>query len=189
MSYVGLVFRLRGDSHTSTGVVRLDALVSESTRLESQVTRHYVEDGAPVNDHISPESEELQISGVITGANVTLFGGPAGRTKMIAAKEALREIHTRQLPVSVVTGMDVYKPYAMKSCRISREDALEQYNVELDFVKIRTATAEKDELPVEKVADRVKGMAGPTRKPVKGKQRKLTEEEESELREKLYKRG
>jgi len=162
MSFVALVFG-KGFAQTTIGAITLDALLSETTELSSTATEYAVEDGPPVTDHIVQESEVLQLSGTISAADLTLFGA-GGRSKLIAAKDALRRIHAERLPITVTTGIDVYVDMAMESCTISRTNTGgEAFEVSCSLKKIRKVVLRTAEIPPEKVAPRAKGKAGQTK--------------------------
>lgn len=164
MSFLSLVFGL-GGAQTSIGALQLDALLTESTELNSNITEYAVEDGPPVTDHITQSAERLALSGVVTGAGVLMFGA-GGRSKMMAAKEALRLIHEQRLPLTIVTGMDVYENFGMSNARIGRSNQGDKLTIECEFQKIRKATVKQADIPPEKVAGAkgrgAKGKAGQT---------------------------
>ncbi|CUJ29297.1 phage baseplate protein [Achromobacter ruhlandii] len=173
MSFVSLVFGWNGGS--SIGVVPLDALLSESTSLESQATSYPVEDGPPVTDHVVQESERLQLDGWVTAAEVSLLGGRlagraggggagAGRSKLISAKAALRQIHADRLPITVTTGLDVYTDFVMERCEIGRAaDGGERFSITAEFKKIRKVTLRQADIPPAKTSGSATGKAGATK--------------------------
>jgi hypothetical protein len=159
VSYVALVFDLAGPS-TSIGALVLDALLVEDTELLAQVTRYAVEDGPPVTDHITQDVERLSISGVVSAA--TIMGGGAGRSRLIAAKDALRLINADRLPVTITTGSDIYTSFGMTSVKIGRSGSLERITIDAEFQKIRKATMRVTAIPPERVSGDAKGKAGAT---------------------------
>lgn len=164
MSFVSLVFSA-GVAKTSIGAITLDALIDESTELNSQATHHAVEEGAPISDHVRLESERLSISGWVTAADTALFGA-SGRSKLITAKDALRALHRERTAITVVTGLDTYPDMVMESCKISRDGKGDFFQVACDFRQIRKATLRTTEIPPDKVspqAGRAKGKAAPTK--------------------------
>lgn len=163
MSIVNLLFSALVGKRTTIGVLELDALLTESTSLSSQITEYPVEDGTVISDHIMQESERLSLSGVITGAG-TLFNIGLGKYKLIAAKETLRELHAKRELVTIVTGLDVYTDFAIESIEIERnnEDG-ERLNISAEFRKINKVTLRTEEMPPEKANDAIKGKAGQTK--------------------------
>ena len=163
MSIVNLLYSALVGKRTTIGVLELDALLTESTSLNSQITEYPVEDGTVISDHITKESERLSLSGVITGAG-TLFNIGLGKYKMIAAKETLRELHAKRELVTIVTGLDVYTDFAIESLEIERNsDDGERLNISAEFRKIQKVTLRKEEMPPEKADNSVKGKAGQTK--------------------------
>lgn len=174
MSFVSLVFGWGGGS--SIGVIPLDALISETTELESQATSYAVEDGPPVTDHIVQDSERLALDGWVTAAEATLLGGlgrgpaggptslGAGRQKLISAKAALRTIHADRLPITITTGLDVYVDFAMTRCSIGRNsDGGDKFAITAEFRKIRKVTLRQADIPPEKTSGSAAGKAGSTK--------------------------
>lgn len=165
MSLVSLLFQ-PGTAQTSIGAISLDALTEESTTLASQVTSYAVEDGAPITDHVSLESEQLSLSGWVTGASA--FGGGPGR--MIEAKQALRDLHAQRQAVTVVTGLDTYTDMVMESCTLSRDNSAQFFQVDCQFRRIRKVALRTADIPPDKVAANDRGgktaqKAGRTKAP------------------------
>lgn len=163
MSLINLLYSYLVGKRTVIGVLELDALLTESTSLRSQITEYPIEDGSVISDHITQESEALSIEGVITGAG-TLFNIAAGKAKLIAAKEALRELHKKRELITVVTGVDVYEDFAIESCEINRTaDGGEKLDVSLTLKKIKKVTLRTADIPPEKTSGSTTGKAGGTK--------------------------
>lgn len=161
MSFISLIFGL-GGTQTTIGALTLDALLNEETELQGIVTRYAVEDGGePVTDHIVRDVERLSLSGVVTSAGVTFFGA-GGRSKLIAAKEALRLIHEERIPITITTGLDVYEDMGMLNARIGRSGPTEKITLDCEFQKVRKVTTRTADIPPAKVAPKAKGKAGAT---------------------------
>ena len=166
MSFVSLVFSL-GTARSSIGAITLDALLDESTELNSRATEYAVEEGAPISDHIVQESERLSLSGWVTAADTELFGA-GGRSKLITAKDALRAMHAERVATTVVTGLDTYPDMVMETCKVSRDGKGEFLHLACEFKRIRKATLRTAEIPPDKVSasasgGRAKGKAGATK--------------------------
>lgn len=163
MSLVSLLFNAILGQRTTIGVLELDALLMESTSLRSQITEYPVEDGSVISDHITQEAETLTIEGVITGAG-TLFNLAHGKAKLIAAKEALRQLHKERALLTVTTGIDIYSDFAIESCEISRTaDGGEKFDVNLTLKKIQKVTLRTADIPPEKTSGKATGKAGKTK--------------------------
>lgn len=163
MSLVSLLFSSAFGQRTTIGVLELDALLTENTSLRSQITEYPVEDGSVVSDHITQEAEMLSIEGVITGAG-TLFNIAAGKAKLIAAKEALRQLHQDRTLLTITTGIDIYTDFAIESCEINRTaDGGEKLDVSLTLKKIKKVTLRTADIPPEKTSGSATGKAGKTK--------------------------
>lgn len=151
-SYTTLIFPL-GESEgetESTGTLVLDATLEESTELTCAVSKYAVEAGASESDNITAADEELTLSGVIVGAGASAYG-ERGRSKLIAAKDALRALGAGRKPITIVSGMDVYTSMGMSRARIQRGGGEEKISVDLSFSKILVATTREADVPQEKV--------------------------------------
>lgn len=161
MSFISLAFGLRGQQ-TQVGYLLLDALISEDTNLSGQVSRYPVETGdGYVSDNITNESEVLAIVGTVTSTGVQLLSG-VGRSKLITAKDALRRMRAERVPVTIITGMEVYENMGIENIRISRAGPLERIEVSIEFRKITFVTLRSADVPPEKAAPKAKGKAGKT---------------------------
>ncbi len=160
MAFVSLLFGLAGNQ-TMVGSVPLDALLTEDTELSANASQYAVEDGTVVSDHITREPERLSMSGIISAASIYTFGA-GGRSKLIAAKDALRQIHDRRVPITIITGADVYVNFAMVNARISRTNEGEQLSLICGFQKIDVTQLREADIPPAKVAASTKGKAGKT---------------------------
>lgn len=172
MNFVSLIFGWNGGS--SIGTLPLDAVVSESTALNSRATSYAVEDGPPVTDHVVQESEQLTLDGWVTAADVTLLGGGrglgrglgfgAGRSKLVGAKDALRKIHADRLPITITTGLDVYVDFVMENCSIGRSNGGgDRFEISASFRRIRKVTLRQADIPPEKTSGTATGKAGTTK--------------------------
>lgn len=168
MNFVSMIFGWNGGS--SIGTLPLDALVNETTQLNSRTTSFAVEDGPPVTDHVGQEPEQLTLTGWVTAADISLLGGfrsaalGAGRSKLIGAKDALRKIHADRLPITITTGMDVYVDFVMESCSIGRTNtAGDRYELSAMFKRIRKVTLRQADIPPEKTSGSAAGKAGSTK--------------------------
>ncbi len=161
MAFVTLLFDLAG-KQSMLGSIPLDALLSETTELSSSVSQYPVENGSVISDHIAQSPESLSLTGVITAASIyTFFGG--GRSKLIAAKDVLRQIHERRQPITIVTGTDIYQDYAMTKASIARTNDGEKLSLDCSFQKITVAQLREVDIPADKVEPSVQGKAGQTR--------------------------
>lgn len=157
VSFISLVF---GIGQTEIGAIPLDCLLSERTQLDSRVTDYTVESGAIISDHIQKRPEVLNLTGTITAAGILVFGG-GGRSKLIAAKDQFRTIHDQSVPITVVTGMDLYEDFALQSLSISRDNGGVKYNIDCTLKHINTVKLQKTDIPPEQVAQATNAQGEP----------------------------
>lgn len=161
MSFITLAFGL-GGQRTQVGWILLDALISEDTNLTGQVTRYAVETGdGDITDNITLESETLSIVGSITGSSAMFLGG-AGRSKLITAKDAIRRMREERVPVTIITGMEMYENMGLENARVNRSGTLEKMEVALEFRKMKFVQLRTADVPPEKTAPSAQGKAGKT---------------------------
>ena len=160
MAEVGMTYSTGVQS--TIGVLQLDALLSEGTDLAAQVSEYPVEEGSPISDHVTVESERLKLSGIITPSDVMQMTA-GGRPKLMEAKAALRKILNDRAPVTISTGMDTYVDMIMDKCQISRTNEADHLNVDAEFVHIRKATLRKAAIPPDKTTGTATGKAGDTK--------------------------
>src|SRR6266702_3660671 len=59
-----------------TGSVVLDAAVNENHTVAADITRHQVEKGSDVTDHIRPLPRRLSVEGIVTNTPIVAPGKP-----------------------------------------------------------------------------------------------------------------
>lgn len=160
MSLVSLVFGI-GFTKSTIGTIELDAMTNEKIELKSEATKYFVEEGAPVSDHIIIDNETLSIEGIISASDISIFG--EGRSRMISAVDALRGIKDSRQVVSIVTGLGLYTDMVMVNCSITRSSSLQQIEVVADFTKIRKTEKKEADVPEVKSKGTAKGKAGATK--------------------------
>lgn len=162
MAETTLGFSTAIGSRSAVGALQLDAMVSEQTDLRARATQFPVEDGSTISDNVSIEPEKLSISGVVTSMAATVYGA-AGWSKLIEAKDVLRQIHEARNPITVTTGMDTYVDMVMESCRIGRTNEGGHLQVDCELVKIKKAELKTTSVPETRANSKTKGKAGATK--------------------------
>ncbi|MHC1668093.1 phage baseplate protein [Stenotrophomonas maltophilia] len=162
MALTALTFSSVFGTRAAVGALELDALISEDTVLDSYATVYPVEDGSTITDNVSNDAEKLSLSGMVTSAQITVFGAN-GWQKLVQAKDVLRRLHEARELVTVSTGMDTYTEMVMERCRIGRTNEGDHFSIDCDFRKIVKAQLNTETVPEDKAAPRAKGKAGSTR--------------------------
>ncbi|MEN5338903.1 phage baseplate protein [Stenotrophomonas sp. TWI143] len=162
MALTALTFSSVFGTRAAVGALELDALISEDTVLDSYATVYPVEDGSTITDNVSNDAEKLSLSGMVTSAQITVFGAN-GWQKLVQAKDVLRRLHEARELVTISTGMDTYTEMVMERCRIGRTNEGDHFSIDCDFRKIVKAQLKTETVPEDKAAPRAKGKAGSTR--------------------------
>ncbi len=142
MALMSLLYRI---PPTKIGSIELDASLSESHKSNAEATRHPVEKGAKITDHIRPEPEEITIEGIISNTPLNRtqqtraveFVGRDFRSEFVTSstgeapfgvpgymEEAyakLRDIRKNGELVTIVTQLRTYENMAMISLEIPRD--------------------------------------------------------------------
>ncbi|HEL5052555.1 TPA: hypothetical protein UOA92_000310 [Stenotrophomonas maltophilia] len=162
MALTALTFSSVFGTRAAVGALELDALISEDTVLDSYATVYPVEDGSTITDNVSNDAEKLSLSGMVTSAQITVFGAN-GWQKLVEAKDVLRRLHEARELVTISTGMDTYTEMVMERCRIGRTNEGDHFSIDCDFRKIVKAQLRTETVPEDKAAPKAKGKAGSTR--------------------------
>lgn len=159
------------DARSQVGTLILDVLATESISLEGDVTRYPVEDGTEISDHITVQSEKVSVSGLVSHLDMIeagdIFSGgdiSVGKTRIIDAIDALRQLRDARTLISVITGLGIYTDMAIANARVNRTKENGNYvDIQIDLVKIVKVTLRQADLPPEKAAPSVKEKTGSTR--------------------------
>ncbi|HFF6216695.1 phage baseplate protein [Stenotrophomonas maltophilia] len=162
MALTALTFSSVFGTRAAVGALELDALISEDTVLDSYATVYPVEDGTTITDNVSNDAEKLSLSGVVTSAQITVFGAN-GWQKLVQAKDILRRLHKARELITISTGMDTYTEMVMERCRIGRTNEGDHFSIDCEFRKIVKAQLITETVPEDKASPKAKGKAGSTR--------------------------
>lgn len=119
---ISLVF---GDLATQVGTgldaVTFDAVVQESFSSTSTVTKHPVETGAHIADHIQDQPDELQIEGILSNVPVMMLASL--RVSSLRAEEEyekLLALKEKKEPMTVYTSRREYEDYVITRIQRTR---------------------------------------------------------------------
>lgn len=138
------------DEFLPVGAVEMDASLSESHQAANEVTRHPVEQGSDITDHVRRQPERVTITGVITDTPTTL-GGALEENRSLSAFEKFLEMKDRADLVTVVTSLRQYSNMVIESYSIPR-DARRGQSVEITLNLVEILTAQIAEIPPEPAA-------------------------------------
>lgn len=161
-----------GNTRSKVGYLELDVLVTENLSLPSDVTKYPIEDGSEISDHITQGSEELNITGSISGSTsfgLSYFGDPTKlgscRSKIIDAVDTLRKMHKERKVIKVVTGLGKYEDMAFTALSLNRGSGDKGGNwidINASLRKIKKVKLKTADLPAEQAKGDAKGKTGKT---------------------------
>lgn len=155
--------------------LRLDAVMSESLSLNSEISQYARENGAPFTDGIIPNIKKLSIDGIVTTANIVLLDGllstgsfaPTGESKLVAARKALEKVYLDRQPVSIVTSGITYTNMGMATCELRRRgDGNDgELSISATFYEMPTVTVQTTVVNVSQATSvaKVAAKAGATK--------------------------
>jgi len=129
---------------TDLGIVSLDINESEMFTRAKKVTRHPIESGATISDHIQDEPDTLEITGFISQTVISLddwISEPVTRAE--DGYNKLLELMDTKKPISIVTPKATYENMAIE--RISRpRDATIGQGAKFTISMIQIVTVESE---------------------------------------------
>lgn len=123
------------------GVIELDAVLSETHGADAEVTKHPVEKGAAVTDHIRPLPRSLRMEGLVSNTPVPKEARekPDLEARAGTAYKQLMEIIDGGQLITVVTALNTYTNMAITSSSIPRNAQLGdvlQFSLALTQVRV-----------------------------------------------------
>ena len=130
MSILGIIFQ---QGKASIGGLVIDATLRETHISSSDITENPVEEGAKITDHVQNKPDELIMEGVISDSplgfpilgniinivnTVTTLFGQSSRSQ--DGYNKLRELKTKRVPFTVITGLKRYENMVIKDLNIDR---------------------------------------------------------------------
>lgn len=167
----GLAALNNKSSRTCVGAFEFDALLKEGSKITNTVTRYPVEAGAPVSDFIAPGERTLSVVGVNTSMTMGIPGAlldgtsiTGGKTRLSAAKRELEAIALARQPITVVTGLDVYRNYVIEDLSIERSaENGERIDINITLSELVTAKLQWAQITAASTSKAVRGKASKSR--------------------------
>ncbi|WP_147465059.1 phage baseplate protein [Teichococcus wenyumeiae] len=151
------------------GTLILDVLLSEDITLDGGVTLYPVEDGSLISDNIFRGAERVRLSGLVSADSIEVVGfSPPGKQKLVAAVDALREMHAARALITVSTGIQRYTDMGIDSLRATRTSDAgggSFLSIQAELVKVRKVRLAEAEIPEATAQGAAKGRAGQTNTP------------------------
>jgi hypothetical protein len=124
-----MLFRMLGTptSKTQIGAITLDAAITDTHEFSAEVTNHPLETGSSITDHVFLNPDRLTIEGEVTNSPVQIFGGILSggfsglSDRRVEAFEELIALNKARAPITVVTGLAVYKNMVLNNLKVPRD--------------------------------------------------------------------
>lgn len=154
---------ITGPQKASIGAVVLDASISETHNAMWKVTRHPIETGSVVSDHVRREPDSIIMNAEISDIEIGLFAIPDPQ-RSISAWRRLQEAAQADL-VTVVTTLREYQNMQIESLRATRTSATGQvlaFTATLREVFIVDSASAKSRAPQSQQGKGAKAKQGAT---------------------------
>ena len=139
----------RATQPVSINGIEFDALISQEQTLTAKAPEYTVEDGFPVSDNVSLDSEPLNMVLYLTNTPVTWYNRHGSSPSRVAQVEKqLKELYFAKEPVTVVTSDDVFTDMVITSVgfKKSRETGFDR-EIPIAFKKVRITKARTATIP------------------------------------------
>ena len=125
----------KGNRKYGVGTITFDLVLSENHNFNSSVTKHPVQDGSEISDHIDRELESGTLNGLIT--NYSLNYGEITTNRAQDTFEALVSLWKEETPVTITTVLKVYNDVVITSMPFMRDNTQgESLPISISFEKI-----------------------------------------------------
>lgn len=130
------------------GAIYFDLVLSENHNFNSTATKHPVEDGSEISDHIFNALENGTINGLIS--NFSLNAGEIVSNRSQDVFEALVALWKEKTPVTITTVLRDYEDVVITSMPFMRDGSQgESLPISISFEQLNVITLEEIILEVE----------------------------------------
>ena len=139
----------RATQPVSINGIEFDALISQEQTLTAKAPEYTVEDGFPVSDNVSLDSEPLNMVLYLTNTPVTWYNRHGSSPSRVAQVEKqLKELYFAKEPVTIVTSDDVFTDMVITSVgfKKSLETGFDR-EIPIAFKKVRITKARTATIP------------------------------------------
>jgi hypothetical protein len=148
----------------------LDAAMSQGHGRSAEVTRHEVEEGSDITDHIRSQPHTLTVNAIVSYRPVGAPGEEPAPERHKRAFERIERAIDAGETVTVQTGLKVYKNMAITSFDAPREVKTGYSLVcSLSLVEVRFATAKVAKVPLSAIGKPTPGASTAAAKVEKSK--------------------
>jgi hypothetical protein len=129
-------------------VVNVDAAMSQNHERNAEVTKHPVEKGADIADHIRPLPDGLNIHGIISTVSVVDMGQEPTPNRHKKAQGILDSASANRRLATVHTGIKIYTNMAVKHIAYHKDPSNGTNLVfTIEFEEIKFATSQTVQVP------------------------------------------
>lgn len=117
------------------GQINFDLVLSENHNYNSTVSKHPVQDGSEISDHIDRELESGTLNGLMTNYSLQIGENTTNRAQ--DTFEALVALWEEETPVTITTVLKVYSDVVITSMPFMRDNTQgESLPISISFEKI-----------------------------------------------------
>jgi hypothetical protein len=153
--------------------VQVDFLEAETHNWDVAITRHPVEKGASIVDHIQPQPRRCVISGMVSDISLNLFEfataiNPFSESKVLSLINFLEELYSKQKLVTLATKYQTYENMAVTSITFERNARIGQrvpYQITFEEVRLVSSLVVPNISPAKDAtgAPQTKGVGSATK--------------------------
>lgn len=138
-----------GAEFLPAGAIEFDATLSETHVGNAEVTRHPVEVGSDISDHVRRLPEQVTLNGIVTNTPILFLASLRESPRRAEeAYEKIKELKDAGALVSVVTSLREYANMAITGFSVTRDARTGQVlNATVDFTEVLTAALQTVDVP------------------------------------------
>lgn len=149
MSNAGIIYDARKPSTSLEGIESLefDVVLDETPEWSNEITTNPVENGAPISDHIIPQSDKFRFTAMISEAS--LLGASSDDQSLTQkAHDTLRQLHEKRETVTLYTKYRIYENMGISYIGMPRSSANGNAIIlTMEFIQVRIVSTQTTKVP------------------------------------------
>lgn len=134
-----------GTANADLSFFEMDATTSVQPSMDNEITKHPVELGSEITDHVVNKNKSFSVEGVVTNAPVfvsrkNIIEGQGRRTEV--AYKALEELRDKRTPFTLVTEFRSYPNCVIRSLVLPTLQTHDALSVQMVVEQIRVVSTE-----------------------------------------------
>lgn len=136
-------------------LVHFDAVIRKTETTTAKVSKHPVEDGFNITDHVSLENVKVSLDGTVSSANNSLLNTALGQTSdPVRTRVTLNAITQTKEVVALFTPEIIYSNLVITSLVFTKKDPIRDViNFSIRFEGIRRVKSKTSIVPAEDVSE------------------------------------